>query len=245
MRDGFFHADMHPGNLFVDAEGRLAAVDFGIMGRLGAKERRFLAEILHGFITRNYRRTAEVHFEAGYVPPHHSVEAFAQAIRAIGEPIHSRSAEEISMAKLLTLLFEVTGLFDMRTRPELLLLQKTMVVVEGVGRTLDPKLDMWTTSEPVVREWITRNLGPVGRIEDAAGGAADVGRFLSVAPGLLARAGRLADQLDEVTRDGIRLAPETVAGIAKAEARQNRASVIALWVVAGLLALLIWAIIEY
>ena len=139
MRDGFFHADMHPGNLFVDADGKLVAVDFGIMGRLGDKERRFLAEILHGFITRDYRRTAEVHFEAGYVPPHHSVDAFAQAIRAIGEPIHNRAAEDISMAKLLTLLFEVTGLFDMRTRPELLLLQKTMVVVEGVARTLDPE----------------------------------------------------------------------------------------------------------
>src|SRR6185437_13132283 len=119
MRDGFFHADMHPGNLFVDGEGRIVAVDFGIMGRLGAKERRFLAEILYGFITRNYRRTAEVHFEAGYVPPQHSVESFAQAIRAIGEPIHNRTAEDISMAKLLMLLFEVTGLFDMRTRPEL------------------------------------------------------------------------------------------------------------------------------
>ena len=108
LRDGFFHADMHPGNLFVDDAGRLVAVDFGIMGRLGPKERRFLAEILYGFITRNYRRTAEVHFEAGYVPSHHSIEDFAQAIRAIGEPIHNRAADEISMAKLLTLLFEVT-----------------------------------------------------------------------------------------------------------------------------------------
>jgi ubiquinone biosynthesis protein len=109
-----------------------------------------------------------VHFEAGYVPPHHSIEDFAQAIRAIGEPIHDRPASEISMAKLLTLLFEVTSLFDMRTRPELLLLQKTMVVVEGVARALDPKLDMWATAETVVREWIERHLGPVGRIEDAA-----------------------------------------------------------------------------
>ena len=182
MRDGFFHADMHPGNLFVDDEGKLVAVDFGIMGRLGPKERRFLAEILYGFITRDYRRTAEVHFEAGYVPSHHSIEDFAQAIRAIGEPIHNRTADDISMAKLLTLLFEVTGLFDMRTRPELLLLQKTMVVVEGVGRSLDPKLDMWTTAEPVVREWIARNLGPAGRIEDAAEGALDVGRFLGTVP---------------------------------------------------------------
>ncbi len=113
---------------------------------------------------------------------HHSVENFAQAIRAIGEPIHNRTAEDISMAKLLTLLFEVTGLFDMRTRPELLLLQKTMVVVEGVARSLDPKLDMWTAAEPVVREWIERNLGPAGRIEDAAGGAAEIGRFLGGVP---------------------------------------------------------------
>src|SRR5205085_12572970 len=162
---------MHPGNLFVDDDGRLIAVDFGIMGRLGAKERRFLAEILYGFITRNYRRTAEVHFEAGYVPSKHSIDDFAQAIRAIGEPIHNRTAEDISMAKLLTLLFEVTGLFDMRTRPELLLLQKTMVVVEGVARSLDPQLDMWATAEPVVRAWVERHLGPAGRIEGAAEGA--------------------------------------------------------------------------
>jgi len=245
MRDGFFHADMHPGNLFVDNEGRLVAVDFGIMGRLGHKERRFLAEILHGFITRNYRRTAEVHFEAGYVPAHHSVDAFAQAIRAIGEPIHNRSAEDISMAKLLTLLFEVTSLFDMRTRPELLLLQKTMVVVEGVARALDPKLDMWTTSEPVVRDWITRNLGPVGRIEEAAGGAMEVGRFVGQVPGLLNRAARLADQLDAATRDGILLAPETVAAIGRAEARRNRASTVGIWVIAVLLALMAWLLLRY
>jgi ubiquinone biosynthesis protein len=143
------------------------------------------------------------------------------------------------------LLFEVTGLFDMRTRPELLLLQKTMVVVEGVARTLDPKLDMWTTSEPVVREWITRNLGPVGRIEDAAGGAIEVGKFLNVVPSLLMRAGRLADQLDAATRDGIVLAPETVAAIGKAEARRNRGVVVALWAIVILLAAFTWAIIRY
>src|SRR5215475_8331709 len=196
MRDGFFHADMHPGNLFVDDEGRIVAVDFGIMGRLTPKERRFLAEILYGFITRNYVRTAQVHFEAGYVPPHHSVESFAQAIRAIGEPIHNKSASEISMAKLLTLLFEVTGLFDMKTRPELLLLQKTMVVVEGVARSFDRQLDMWATAEPVVREWVERHLGPMGRLEDVAQGAGEVGRFLGDVPALLGRAATLADQLD-------------------------------------------------
>jgi ubiquinone biosynthesis protein len=239
LRDGFFHADMHPGNLFVDDAGELVAVDFGIMGRLAPKERRFLAEILLGFITRNYRRTAEVHFEAGYVPPHHSVASFAQAIRAIGEPIHNRTAEEISMARLFMLLFEITGLFDMRTRPELLLLQKTMVVVEGVARSLDPKLDMWTVAEPVVREWIERHLGPIGRIEDAAGGALEVGRFLGDVPGLLSRGASVLQQLDAVTRDGLVLAPQTVADIGRAEARRNRWTVIALWVIA---ALLVWLI---
>jgi len=242
IRDGFFHADMHPGNLFVDGDGRLVAVDFGIMGRLGLKERRFLAEILHGFITRDYHRTAEIHFEAGYVPPHHSVEAFAQAIRAIGEPIHNRPAEDISMAKLLTLLFEVTAIFDMRTRPELLLLQKTMVVVEGVARALDPKLDMWRTAEPVVSEWMSRYLGPVGRIEEATSGTLEVGRFLGHVPGMLTRVARLTDQLDAATRDGIVLAPETVAAIGKAEGRRNRPATIALWVIAALLALLVYAI---
>jgi len=237
LRDGFFHADMHPGNLFVDDDGRLIAVDFGIMGRLGAKERLFLAEILHGFITRDYYRTAEVHFEAGYVPSSHSIESFAQAIRAIGEPIHSRTAEDISMARLLTLLFEVTGLFNMRARPELLLLQKTMVVVEGVARSLDPKLDMWSTAEPVVREWITRNLGPAGQLESAAHGATEVGRFIGNAPGLLTRGARVLDQLDEITRDGLVLSPQTVAEIGKAEARRNRCMVAALWVI---VALLLW-----
>jgi ubiquinone biosynthesis protein len=241
LRDGFFHADMHPGNLFVDDDGRLVAVDFGIMGRIGPKERRFLAEILYGFITRNYQRTAEVHFEAGYVPRHHSVESFAQAIRAIGEPIHNRTAEEISMAKLLMLLFEVTGLFDMRTRPELLLLQKTMVVVEGVGRSLDPKLDMWTVAEPVVREWIERNLGPTGMLEGAAGGAAEIGKFLGGVPALLGRGAALVEQLDAITRDGLVLAPETVAAIGRAEARRNRWTAAALWAIVALLGWALWS----
>ena len=238
IRDGFFHADLHPGNLFIDAEGRLVAVDCGIMGRLNLKERRFLAEILYGFITKNWYRTAEVHFEAGYVPPHHSIEDFAQAIRAIGEPIHDRPADEISMAKLLTLLFEVTSLFDMRTRPELLLLQKTMVVVEGVARSLDPKLDMWTTAEPVVREWIERHLGPVGRIEDAATELGGLGKLLGNAPGILTRAAGTMERLDEQTRDGLVLAPESVEAIGRAEGRRWRWATIALWVIAGLL--LVW-----
>jgi ubiquinone biosynthesis protein len=232
LRDGFFHADMHPGNLFLDDEGRLVAVDFGIMGRLGLKERRFLAEILLGFITRNYRRVAEVHFEAGYVPSHHSVENFAQALRAIGEPIHNRTAEEISMARLLTLLLEVTALFDMRTRPELILLQKTMVVVEGVARSYDPKLDIWKVADPVVREWIERNLGPIGRIQGAMSGAGELARHLTGLPMIADRAVAVLEQLETMTREGITLSPETIAAMGRTEGRKNRWRTVALWVIA-------------
>jgi ubiquinone biosynthesis protein len=235
LRDGFFHADMHPGNLFVDAESRLCAVDFGIMGRLGPAERRFLAEILLGFITRNYRRVAEVHFEAGYVPGHHAVDDFAQAIRAIGEPIHDRTADQISMAKLLTLLFEITALFDMQTRTELVMLQKTMVVVEGVARNLDPQLDMWKTSEPVVREWIERNLGPIGRIEEAGRGALNLAGLLVHVPALVSRAERLAVTLEAAALRGFPLAPESVDAIGRAEARRARWGNAALWIAAGAL----------
>jgi len=174
------------------------------------------------------------------VPPSHSIETFAQAIRAIGEPIHSRTAEEISMARLLTLLFEVTGLFDMRTRPELLLLQKTMVVVEGVARSLDSKLDIWSTAAPVVREWMTRNLGPAGKLEGAAEGASELGRFVAQAPGLLMRGARLVDQLDAITQDGLTLSPQTIADIDKAEARRGRWTAVALWLIA---ALLLWLVL--
>jgi ubiquinone biosynthesis protein len=243
LRDGFFHADMHPGNLFVDGNGDLIAVDFGIMGRLGVKERLFLAEILFGFITRDYHRVAQVHFDAGYVPRHHSVDDFAQAIRAIGEPIHNRTAEDISMAKLLTLLFEVTGLFDMRTRPELILLQKTMVVVEGVARSFDPKLDMWKTADPVVREWIARHLGPVGKLEGAVEGAGELGRFIGQAPMLLNRAATLIDQIDDITRNGLVLSPETIAAIGKAEAHRSRWTAAALWIIALMLAWIAWMIV--
>ena len=215
MRDGFFHADMHPGNLFVDAGGALVAVDFGITGRLGRKERRFLAEILHGFIVRDYRRIAEVHFEAGYVPPHESIDEFARALRAIGEPIHSRTADQISMAKLLTLLFEVTELFRMETRPELLMLQKTMVVVEGVSRTLDPQLDMWKTAEPVVREWIERNLGPIGIAETAAEELRDLIRGLAAGPELLLRVERISVELEEVVRGGLSYSEDSIQAIVK------------------------------
>ncbi|HEV7257424.1 MAG TPA: 2-polyprenylphenol 6-hydroxylase [Bosea sp. (in: a-proteobacteria)] len=240
IRDGFFHADMHPGNLFVDAQGRLVAVDGGIMGRLGLKERRFLAEILLGFITRDYRRVAEVHFEAGYVPGHHAVEDFAQAIRAVGEPIHDKSADQISMAKVLTLLFEITGMFDMVTRTELVMLQKTMVVVEGVARTLDPQLDMWKTAEPVVREWITQNLGPLGRLQDAGRGAGSLLGSLARLPETIGRAERVLGQLEDASRQGFSLDERSVAAIGRAEAQRNRWGNWALWVIAALIA---WAVL--
>ena len=235
MRDGFFHADMHQGNLLVDAQGQVVAVDFGIMGRLGMKERRFLAEILHGIITRDYRRAAEVHFWAGYVPPHHPVEVFAQALRAIGEPIQGRPAGEISMADLLGQLFAYTEVFDMQTRPELINLQKTMVVVEGVARGLDPNLDIWTAAEPIAREWVERNLGPAGALKDAREGASEVGRFLADMPALLGQAERTLVALAEAAKGGVRLDDETVERMAAADARHGRWGRVALWI--GALAL--------
>ena len=230
MRDGFFHADMHPGNLFIDDRGCIVAVDFGIMGRLGLKERRFLAEILHGFITRNYRRVAEVHFEAGYVPRKHSVELFAQALRAIGEPIMDRPASEISMAQLLGQLFQYTEVFDMQTRPELLLLQKTMVVVEGVGRSLDPELNIWVVAEPVVKDWLQSQFGPEAQFEAAAEGAVSVGRFVTDIPKLLGQAERTADAFSAFVEDGLRLDDYTVERLAEAQSRKNRANRIGIWV---------------
>jgi ubiquinone biosynthesis protein len=240
MRDGFFHADMHQGNLLVDRQGRVVAVDFGIMGRLGFKERRFLAEILHGLITRNYRRAAEVHFEAGYVPAHHPVEVFAQAMRAIGEPIHSRTAAEISMADLLGQLFAYTEVFDMATRPELLLLQKTMVVVEGVARSLDPELNLWTAAEPIAREWVEANTGVAGTLREAGAGAETLGRVLAEVPRFLEQAERAGLALAGAAHEGFRLDDDTVERLAAAQERQSRWSRWALWI--GALALVAIAI---
>jgi ubiquinone biosynthesis protein len=171
IRDGFFHADMHPGNLFVDPKtGAVVAVDFGIMGRINRAERRFLADILFGFITRDYRMVAQRHFDIGYVAAAQSVDDFSLAIRSIGEPLHGRTAQDISMARVLGQLFAITDLFEMQTRPELVLLQKSMVLVEGVARALDPALDIWTIAEPVVGDWLRREEGPLGKIEDVKDG---------------------------------------------------------------------------
>ncbi len=222
MHDGFFHADMHQGNLFVDDTGTVVAVDFGIMGRLGPKERRFLAEILHGLITRDYQRTAEVHFWAGYVPPHHPVEVFAQALRAIGEPIQGRNADEISMADLLGQLFAYTEVFDMQTRPELILLQKSLVIVEGVARELDPKLNLWNTAEPVAKAWMEQNLGLTGRVREAGEGATTIARVMAEVPALMSQAQIAATGLTRMAQDGVRLDRETVTALAKERARVDR-----------------------
>jgi ubiquinone biosynthesis protein len=168
---GVFHADLHEGNLFVAAPAKLQAVDFGIMGRLGAVERRYLAEILWGFLQRDYPQVAQVHFDAGYVPQRHSVAAFAQALRAVGEPVFGQKANAVAMSRVLTQLFEITALYDMHLRPELVLLQKTMMTVEGVARRIDPHHDIWAASEPVVRRWIARELSPISRVKQLAGEA--------------------------------------------------------------------------
>ena len=238
MRDGFFHGDMHQGNLLIDKDGWVVAVDFGIMGRLGMKERRFLAEILFGLINRDYRRAAAIHLEAGYVPPHHSVEVFAQAMRAIGEPIHGRTADEISMADLLGQLFAYTEVFDMQTRPELILLQKSMVIVEGVARGLDPELNLWTAAEPIARTWIEDNYGIPGRLRDAGENAELLGKVLSHLPRVLEQGEAAAQAFAQMAQNGLRLDDETISRIAREEAKQSRAGTIALWIGALSLAMI-------
>ncbi|WP_157217304.1 2-polyprenylphenol 6-hydroxylase [Flavisphingomonas formosensis] len=166
IADGFFHADMHQGNLFALPDGRIAAIDFGIMGRIDRQARVWLAEILHGLITGNYKRVAEIHFEAGYVPPHHNLAEFTTALRAVGEPIRGLPVKDISIGQMLDGLFAITRAFDMQTQPHLLLLQKTMVMVEGVAQSLDPEINMWETSGPFVKEWLRSELGPEAFIAD-------------------------------------------------------------------------------
>ncbi|WP_045387753.1 2-polyprenylphenol 6-hydroxylase [Falsirhodobacter sp. alg1] len=177
LRDGFFHADMHHGNLKVGPDGAIIAYDFGIMGRLDLYTRRVYAEILYGFIRRDYRRVAEVHFEAGYVPRDRDIDEFARALRVIGEPIFGMDASHISMARLLSYLFEVTERFGMRTRTELILLQRTMVVVEGVARSLDPKINIWQVARPVVESYVRENIGPKAVLRDLTRTARVLSRF--------------------------------------------------------------------
>lgn len=184
IAEGFFHADMHQGNLFVRPDGSIVAIDFGIMGRIDRRARRWLAEILYGLITGNYHRVAEIHFEAGYVPPHHNIAEFATALRAVGEPIRGLPVKDISIGNMLDGLFTITRDFDMPTQPHLLLLQKTMVMVEGVATALDPDINMWETASPYVSEWLRTELGPEAWLADSL---AEAGRTLALVPELIRR----------------------------------------------------------
>ncbi len=209
FRDGFFHADLHPGNLFVGHDGGIIAVDFGIMGRVDLATRRQLGEMLLGFLTGDYRRVAEVHFEAGWVPPEKSLDNFTQAARSIAEPIFGRPIQDISIARLLGQLFQVTETFEMETQPQLLLLQKSMLLAEGVGRGLAPNINMWELSYPLIEEWMMSNLGPKARIERAATGAY---RSLERLPAILEHAERAASMMSS---EGVKLHPDTVKALGR------------------------------
>ncbi|MEM8987753.1 MAG: 2-polyprenylphenol 6-hydroxylase [Pseudomonadota bacterium] len=241
MGSGFFHADMHQGNLFVDGQGRLALVDFGIMGRLDEDAQRYLAEILWGFLRRDYARVARVHFEAGYVPARHSVDKFAQALRAVGEPIFGQGAADISMSRLMLQLFEVTALFDMHLRPELVLLQKTMVTVEGVARTLDPAHNMWEASAPVVEAWMQKRVGPEAHLKIARDSALEAGRLLQHLPETLRAADRLSRFVGE---DGVKLDPASLEALSSKPQPVGWGKIIAGMLAGGALAAMLMKVLS-
>ncbi|HLJ64858.1 MAG TPA: 2-polyprenylphenol 6-hydroxylase [Stellaceae bacterium] len=231
FRDGFFHADLHPGNLFVDENGAIVVVDFGIMGRLDRKTRYFLADMLLAFLTGDYRRVAEVHFEAGYIPADQSLDAFAQACRSIGQPILGRPLHEISLGKLLAQLFQVTEQFQMETQPQLLLLQKTMLLAEGMGRILDPSVNMWTLAQPLIEDWMRANRGPEARLRDAA---LDLALTLTRLPVITRDVEKLVAQL---AGGGLPLHPETLASLARRDAARWLGA--PLWIIAIVLTLIL------
>ncbi len=188
IRDGFFHADMHQGNIFIDNSGQIVPIDFGIMGRLDKLSQRFLAEILFGFIQRDYKKVAEVHLSAGLVPKEVPVSDLAQALRSIGEPIFGQSVKDISGGKLLKQLFDVTEKFNMQTQPQLLMLQKTMVVVEGVARKLNPETNIWETSKPVLEKWLSETKDPINTINETLKDSVDVIKRLPNLPEVMDKA---------------------------------------------------------
>ncbi|HCS68718.1 MAG TPA: 2-polyprenylphenol 6-hydroxylase, partial [Rhodospirillaceae bacterium] len=230
FRDGFFHADLHPGNLFVMDGGAIGAVDFGIMGRVDKKTRRNLGEMLLGFLTRDYRRAAEVHFEAGWVPRDKSVDAFTQACRSIAEPILDKPQHEISIGRLLGQLFQVTETFAMETQPQLLLLQKTMLTAEGVSRKLYPDTNMWVLARPLIEDWMRANLGPEAKIMDTFQGLAEAAeRLPRVMEDLEIGARRLAE--GRLTLD-----PETVRLLRDGEDKPR--TPVLLWIIVAILAVI-------
>ncbi len=188
VRDGFFHADMHQGNIFIDNDGNIVPIDFGIMGRLDKISKRFLAEILFGFIQRDYRKVAEVHLVAGLVPKEVPIDDLAQALRSIGEPIFGQTVKDISGGKLLKQLFDVTEKFNMQTQPQLLMLQKTMVVVEGVARKLNPNTNIWTTSKPVLESWLKETKDPITKLNETIQNTSEVIKRLPEFPQIMDKA---------------------------------------------------------
>ncbi|OUW63831.1 MAG: 2-polyprenylphenol 6-hydroxylase [Pelagibacteraceae bacterium TMED201] len=188
VRDGFFHADMHQGNIFIDNSGQIVPIDFGIMGRLDKMSKRFLAEILFGFIQRDYKKVAEVHIVAGLVPKGVSIDDLAQALRSIGEPIFGQEVKDISGGRLLKQLFDVTEKFNMQTQPQLLMLQKTMVVVEGVARKLNPNTNIWTTSKPVLENWLKETKDPLNNINETLQNTSEVIKRLPEFPEIMDKA---------------------------------------------------------
>jgi len=214
--DGFFHADLHPGNLFVDSKGDLVAVDFGIMGRLDWNSRVYMAEILRGFLTHDYKHVAEMHFKAGYVPADKSKEAFTQACMAVAQPIIDKPVNEISVAKLLGQMFNIAAEFEMETQPQLLLLQKTMMVTEGVGRMLNPNLNMWELSRPLIERWAKENFGLQAKLKDTAkSGAQTLQRF----PEMLGYAENTLKMLG--SGKGLVLHPDSIAAINQSRTKQH------------------------
>ena len=231
FRDGFFHGDLHAGNLFVGDDGKVTAVDFGIMGRIDRKTRQFLAEMLLAFLSGNYRRVAEVHFEAGWVPAHRSVDAFTQACRSIAEPILDRPQNEISVARLLGQLFQITETFEMETQPQLLLLQKTMLVAEGTGRRLCPDANMWFLARPLIERWMMENFGPEARLrETVAEVAAGISRFPELARTLERGAASFAEGRVQLDAESIRALRSQGA---------LRAHIVPLWIAVSALLVLI------
>lgn len=165
FRDNFFHADMHPGNIFVDADARYLAVDFGIVGTISKADQRYLAENFMAFFNRDYRRVAEMHVESGWVPSHTRVEEFESAIRAVCEPIFEKPLSEISYGHLLLRLFQTARRFEMEVQPQLVLLQKTLLNIEGLGRQLYPELDLWQTAKPFLENWFKQRVGPRATVQ--------------------------------------------------------------------------------
>jgi ubiquinone biosynthesis protein len=233
FRDGFFHGDQHAGNMSVGAKGEIVAVDFGIMGRLDLKTRRSLADMLIATLARDYQRLAQVNVEAGFLPPGRPPESFAQALRAVCEPISGRPLNEISFARLLAQLLQLTESYDMPVQPQLLLLQKNMLMAEGISRQLVPDLNIWSLAQPLIEDWIRENRGPEARLREGA-------------ESLIGSLERLPDTLRNIesaaaraASGNVRLHPETFEALG---ARRDAAAwhIRALWLVVVILAVLLF-----